>query len=60
MEESSDLIIFWAMVAARFLIPLLILSYPLPAILVALILDGVDQTVFQTFNKDARQKLNAG
>ncbi len=49
MVDSSDLVIFWAVVLARFLIPLFILRYPLPTIIVALILDGVDQTVFQTF-----------
>ena len=47
--ESTDLAIFWAVVLARFLIPLFILRYPLPAVLAALVLDGVDQSIFQTF-----------
>ncbi len=49
MVDSSDMAVFWAVVLARFLIPLLILRYPLPAILAALVLDGVDQTIFQLF-----------
>src|SRR3954447_1469245 len=44
--------VFVAVVAARFLIPLLIPRYPLPAIIAALILDGVDQTIFQAFGFD--------
>ncbi|GAA4590518.1 hypothetical protein BJY16_009260 [Actinoplanes octamycinicus] len=41
-----------AVVGARFLVPLLIPRFPLPAILAALILDGVDQTIFQSFGVD--------
>ena len=37
------------MVAARILVPLAIPVYPLPAMLAALVIDGVDQTIFQTF-----------
>jgi hypothetical protein len=44
--------VFLAVVGARFVIPLFIPRYPLPAILAALILDGVDQTIFQTFGYD--------
>jgi len=47
--HPTDLIIFWTVVLARFLIPLLIFRYPLPAILAALVLDGVDQSIFQTY-----------
>jgi hypothetical protein len=36
-------------VLARFALPLLIPLFPLPAILACLLLDGVDQTIFQTF-----------
>lgn len=46
---DTDLIIFLLVVGGRFLIPLLIFRYPLPGILLALILDGVDQTIFQLF-----------
>jgi hypothetical protein len=44
--------VFIAVVGARFLVPLLIPRYPLPAILAALILDGVDQTIFQSLGFD--------
>jgi hypothetical protein len=47
--ESDDLLVFLLVVAARLLVPLAIPTRPLPAILVALVLDAVDQTVFQTF-----------
>ena len=43
------MVVFWLVVAARFLVPLLIPRYPLPGILAALIIDAVDQTVFQQF-----------
>ena len=49
MTETSDLVVFWLIVAARFLVPLLIPRYPLPGILAALVIDAVDQTVFQQF-----------
>lgn len=50
MESSSgDLVIFWGVVLARFLLPLAIFRYPLPAILACLVLDAVDQTIFQIF-----------
>ncbi len=45
-------IVFWSVVAARFALPLLIPRFPLPAIIACLILDGVDQTIFQTFGFD--------
>jgi hypothetical protein len=41
--------VFLTVVGARFLVPLLIPRFPLPAVLAALILDGVDQTIFQWF-----------
>jgi hypothetical protein len=46
---NADLLTFWLVVAGRFLLPLLIPRFPLPAILACLVLDGVDQTLFQTF-----------
>jgi len=49
---TTATIVFVAVVGARFLVPLLIPRYPLPAILAALILDGVDQTIFQAFGYD--------
>lgn len=48
---TSDWIIFFLVVGARFLLPLLIPFYPLPAIIACLLLDGVDQTIFQLFTK---------
>jgi hypothetical protein len=45
-------VLFGIIVTARFLLPLLILRYPLPAIIGCLVLDAVDQTVFQAFGYD--------
>ena len=45
-------VVFWAVVLARFGLPLLIPRYPLPAIVGCLVLDGVDQTIFQSFGFD--------
>jgi hypothetical protein len=42
-------------VGARFLVPLLIPTFPLPAIVTCLVLDGVDQTIFQAFGHDPPQ-----
>ena len=44
-----DGLIFALVVAARVLVPLAIPRYPLPTMLAALVIDGVDQTIFQTF-----------
>ena len=46
---STDWLVFVLVVGARFLLPLLIPFYPLPAIVLCLLLDGVDQTIFQVF-----------
>lgn len=43
------MLIFWAVVMVRFLIPLTIPRYPLPGVLACLIMDGIDQTIFQLF-----------
>lgn len=45
-------VVFSAVVLTRFLLPLLIPRYPLPAIIACLVVDGVDQTVFQAFGYD--------
>jgi hypothetical protein len=45
-------VVFWTVVLARFALPLLIPRYPLPAVVGCLLLDGVDQTIFQTFGYD--------
>ena len=44
--------VFWLVVTARFVLPLFIPRYPLPAILGCLVLDAADQTIFQTFGFD--------
>ena len=49
MDVSSDAIVFWTVVAARILVPLAVFRFPLPAMLAALVIDGLDQTIFQTF-----------
>jgi hypothetical protein len=49
MTETSDLIVFWVVVLSRFLVPLVIPRYPLPGILACLVIDGIDQTIFQQF-----------
>jgi len=48
MVETSDQIIFLLVVGGRFLLPFLIFRWPL-AIILSLILDAVDQTIFQVF-----------
>jgi hypothetical protein len=44
-----DQFVFVTIVLARFLLPLLIPRFPLPAIIACLVLDAVDQTVFAAF-----------
>ena len=46
---SNDLLVFAFVCGLRLLVPLLIPRYPLPAIVACLTIDGVDQTIFQTF-----------
>lgn len=45
-------LVFAAVVGGRLLLPLLIFRYPLPAIIGCLVLDGVDQTIFQALGYD--------
>jgi hypothetical protein len=45
-------IVFGAVVGARFLVPLLIPLYPLPAVIACLVLDAADQSIFQAFGYD--------
>ena len=47
--DSSDIAVFLVVLALRFIIPLFIPRFPLPAILAALVLDAADQTIFQQF-----------
>ena len=53
MEITSAELVFWAVVLSRLLVPLLIPRFPLPAILACLIIDGVDQSIFQAIAPDA-------
>ena len=43
--------IFGVVIAARVLVPIAIPRFPLPAMLAALVIDGADQTIFQTFTR---------
>ncbi len=43
---------FVVVVAGRFLLPLLIPRFPLPAIIACLVLDAADQSIFQAFGYD--------
>jgi hypothetical protein len=47
-----DQTVFLLVVGGRFVLPLLIPRFPLPAILACLVLDGIDQTIFQLFGYD--------
>ncbi len=49
MNDGTDMLVFWTVVALRLLVPLIIPRFPLPAILACLVLDGVDQSIFQQF-----------
>ena len=47
-----DQLVFLLVVGGRFVLPLLIPRFPLPAIVACLVLDGIDQTIFQLFGYD--------
>lgn len=49
MDATTDALILVIVIAARLGVPLLIPWYPLPGVVAALILDAVDQTIFQSF-----------
>jgi hypothetical protein len=51
MPENGDLLILLLVIGARLGVPLAIPRYPIPAGLGALVIDAVDQTVFQTFTR---------
>jgi hypothetical protein len=50
--SAEAVAVFWTVVGIRFVLPLFIPRFPLPAILGALIIDAADQTIFQTFGFD--------
>jgi hypothetical protein len=45
-------VVFVVVVGLRFLLPLFIPKWPLPAVLACLVVDGLDQSVFQAFGFD--------
>ncbi len=47
--DNADWLVFWVVAVARFLLPLTIPRYPFPGIVASLLLDAVDQTIFQQF-----------
>ncbi len=51
-SDPGFVALFGAVVLARFLLPLTIFRWPLPGVVACLVLDAVDQTVFQTFGYD--------
>ena len=48
-ENSQDLLIFGIVLALRLLVPLAIPRFPLPAIILAMIIDAADQTIFANY-----------
>jgi hypothetical protein len=50
--STSETLVFLAVVGARFLVPLLIPRFPLPAIFACLVLDAADQSIFQRMGYD--------
>jgi hypothetical protein len=49
VDDPRNLAVFLAVVAARIFVPLAIPRYPIPAGVAALVIDGIDQTIFQAF-----------
>jgi hypothetical protein len=50
--DTGTTVAFLVVIGARFVVPLFIPRFPLPAILAALVLDGIDQTIFQRLGYD--------
>ncbi len=48
-NDLADTLIFLLVVGSRFLIPLLIPRFPLPAIIGCLVIDAADQTIFEKY-----------
>lgn len=48
-QDNTDLIVFLIVLFLRLVVPLAIPRFPLPAIIAALVLDGIDQTIFQKY-----------
>ncbi|HYN65745.1 MAG TPA: hypothetical protein VES93_02580 [Ornithinibacter sp.] len=49
---TETTVVFVIVVGLRFLVPLFIPRFPLPAVLACLVLDGIDQSIFQAFGFD--------
>lgn len=47
--DGTNLLVMLIVVGARLIVPLFIPKYPLPAGILALVIDGVDQSIFQAF-----------
>jgi hypothetical protein len=47
--DAGDWFVILLVIGLRLIVPLFIPLFPLPAVILSLIIDGVDQTVFQTF-----------
>jgi hypothetical protein len=50
--STGETLVFVVVIGARFLVPLLIPKFPLPAIIACLVLDAADQTIFQKMGFD--------
>jgi hypothetical protein len=46
-DHSMDLVVFGIVVGLRVIVPLFIPRFPLPAVLLAMVIDAADQTIFQ-------------
>ena len=49
MDDSINILVFTLIVGARLIVPLWIPRFPLPAVIAALLLDGIDGGVLSTF-----------
>lgn len=49
MDDPTNLLVFVLIVGSRLIVPLWIPRFPLPAIILALVLDGIDAGLFSTF-----------
>jgi hypothetical protein len=49
MTTTSDQMILWAVIISRFLLPLAIPRYPLPAVVACMLLDAADYQIFNFF-----------
>ena len=50
--STGETLVFVVVIGARFLVPLLIPKFPLPAIFACLVLDAADQSIFQAMGFD--------